>query len=77
MAYGEQDDDSFALDARRVNNPTQKISRNQILGIIEISGEKNPKLVDKTNREGLIENQEVVDFKNLIISCLTIFEVQR
>jgi anti-sigma regulatory factor (Ser/Thr protein kinase) len=75
--YGELDDDSFALDARRVNNPTQKISRNQVLGIIEISGEKNPKLVDKTNREGLIENIEVKDFKNLVISCLTTFEVQR
>ena len=75
--YGEEDDDSFALDARRVNNPTQKISRNQLLGILEISGKDNPKLIDKTNREGFIENKEVKDFKNLFISCLTIFEAQR
>lgn len=75
--YGEEDDDSFSLDIRRVNNPTQAVSRNQTLGIIEISYAMNPELRDKTDREGLISNREYEDFKELVIGCISVMEVER
>lgn len=75
--YGEEDDDSFSLDSRRVNNPTQCLSRNQVIGIIEISATDNAELRDKTDREGLILNREYEDFKQLVIGCLSVLEVER
>ncbi|MFB0520606.1 MAG: ATP-binding protein [Desulfatiglandales bacterium] len=75
--YGEEDDDSFGLDLRRVNNPTQCLSRNQIIGIVEISGVENPEMRDKTDREGMIFNREYEDFKELVIGCLSVLEVER
>jgi len=75
--YGEEDDDSFSLDLRRVNNPTQCLSRNQVIGIVEISGAENPELRDKTDREGMILNREYEDFKELVIGSLSVLEVER
>jgi len=75
--YGEEDDDSFGLDLRRVNNPTQRLSRNQVIGIIEISGVNNPGRRDKTDREGLILNREYEDFRELVIGCISVLEVER
>jgi signal transduction histidine kinase/dsDNA-binding SOS-regulon protein len=75
--YGEPSDDSLGLDLRRVNNPTQRISRNQVIGIIEISSKNNSELKDKTDREGLVENKEYQDFKSLVISCISNFEAER
>jgi len=75
--YGEEDDDSFSLDIRRVNNPTKAVSRNQIMGAVEISLPANPELRDKTDREGLISNREYEDFKELVIGCISVLEVER
>jgi len=75
--YGEEDDDSFSLDIRRVNNPTQAVSRNQIMGVVEISSPASPELRDKTDREGLISNKEYEDFKELVIGCISVLEVER
>jgi len=75
--YGEEDDDSFELDARRVNNPTQCLSRNQVIGIVDISSIDNKELRDKTNREGLIENKEYSDFRVLLRASLNILEIER
>lgn len=75
--YGESDDDSFGLDLRRVNFPTQRLSRNQVIGIIEISSTENPELRDKTDREGLILNDEYEDFRDLVIGCLSVLEAEK
>lgn len=75
--YGEPYDDSFSLDSRRVNNPTQCLSRNQIIGIVELSSTKNPDLRDKTDREGLILNREYEDFSDLVIGCMSVLEAER
>ncbi|MCL0076986.1 ATP-binding protein [Dehalococcoidia bacterium] len=75
--YGEEDDDSFGLDLRRVNNPTVCLSRNQVIGIVETSAMANPELRDKTDREGIILNKEYEDFRELVIGCLSVLEAER
>jgi two-component sensor histidine kinase len=75
--YGEEDDDSFGLDLRRVNNPPVRLSRNQVIGIIEITSSENPELRDKTDREGLILNDDYEDFRNLVLMCLATIEAAR
>lgn len=63
LPYGEPGNDWLNLDARRVQNPTMRLSNNQIVGFVLASGEANPRLRDQTNREGLIHNQAYDDLK--------------
>ncbi|MGP6240075.1 ATP-binding protein [Cuniculiplasma sp. SKW4] len=48
--------DWLGLNMRRVQNPTMRLSTNQIVGAIYIDSDLNRNLIDKTDREGLIEN---------------------
>ncbi len=77
MPFGEQGNDWLQLDKRRYLNPTLRISNDQISGYILISGDKNPELRDQSNREGLIENPALKDFRNIIIQSLTFLEIRR
>lgn len=75
--FGEPGNDWLNLDSRRLNNMTKCVSNNQIVGIVNISHDENPKLVDKTDREGIIENDPLSDFKDLVLAALNLFEIER
>lgn len=75
--YGEEGNDWLDLNKRRVNNPPKCLSNNQIIGIVEVSHETNPSLRDKTDREGLIENEGYRDFKSLVITTMNQLEILR
>jgi signal transduction histidine kinase len=75
--YGEPHDDWLRLDQRRVNNPTVKLSNNQVVGFVDISGDGNPELLDQTNREGLIHNDPFEDLRRLLHFSLQLLEAQR
>jgi len=77
LPYGEENDDWLSLDGRRVNEPVKKLSRNQFIGILEITLNDNPKLIDKTDREGIIDSVELEDFKHLIMIIVSLFENER
>lgn len=78
LPYGNPDDDWLGLDARRVTGTFEtKISRNQIIGIIEITSNENPLLADKSDREGLIDNDAFKDFKALTLGAMNEFEAIR
>jgi signal transduction histidine kinase len=74
MPYGEKGNDWLHLDNRRIQNPGDKISNDQVIGMIEINQEENVHLKDKTNREGLIENEYYEKFTSLILGAIIIFE---
>jgi signal transduction histidine kinase len=75
--YGEKDDDWLELNQHRVNNPTLRISNNQIIGFIEITHEDNTELKDRTSREGLIDTTAFFDLKALVLSVLSLLEASR
>lgn len=75
--YGEKDDDWLELNQRRVNNPTLRISNNQIIGFIEITHEDNSDLKDRTSREGLIDTSAFFDLKVLVLAALSLVEAER
>ena len=77
LPYGEPDDDWLRLDMRRVQNPTMRLSNNQVLGYILISSEENPGLRDQSNREGLIDGPELDDLRELIRLALNVMEGRR
>lgn len=75
--YGEQEDDWLGLDLRRVNIPTRRISRNIILGAVHLSLEKSTGLVEKTNREGFVENDACLQLKRIVLGALAALEEER
>lgn len=75
--YGEPSDDWLRLDQRRVNNPVVRLSNNQVVGFVEIAGDRNPELRDQTNREGLIHNSALEDLQRFILSCMQGLEAER
>lgn len=70
--YGDADDDWLKIDALRgLIKANEFLSNDQVVGFVEISKKENPRLKDKTNREGLIEEGNTTDdFKVLIQSFL-------
>lgn len=74
LPYGEKDNDWLKLDYRRIQNPGKRISKDQIIGMVEVNQIENLLLKDKTNREGLIENEEYSQFEQLVLSTITVME---
>lgn len=75
--FGEPTYDWLNLDARRVNNPTTRLSNNQVSGFIFISADSNPGLRDRSHREGLIDTQEYEDLQSVALQAIEELEARR
>lgn len=75
--YGEPDNDWLSLDIKRVNRPGINISNNLIIGAINLSRSSSNDLIEKTNREGFIENEAYAEFRNAINFTLDKILTQR
>ncbi len=75
--YGELGDDWLGLDLRRVNVPTRRISRNIILGAVHLSLKESTGLVEKTNREGFVENEPCRQLRRIVLGALAVLETER
>lgn len=77
LPYGNHNNDWVRLDMRRVNNPTLRLSNNQIVGYISIGLDTNPYLKDQSNREGIVESEAFEDLKECIKIILNEVEQRR
>jgi len=77
LPFGEEGDDWLGLDLRRVQNPTMRLSNNQIVGFLSIGRDTNPDLVDQTNREGLVAGPAFDDLRGAVAQILAEFEQRR
>jgi len=77
LPYGDPKFDWARLDLRRVNNPTLRISNNQIIGFISLELDKNPEFKDQSNREGLVESDALNQLKEFITRILNQLEIKR
>lgn len=75
--YGEPDDDWLQLDIRRVNRPAQRLSRNIVVGAVNLSIESSERLREKTNREGFDQTEAFYRFRTLVTGVIHKFEVER
>ena len=75
--YGESGDDWLGLDLRRVNIPTRRISNNIILGAIHLSLRESTGLIEKTNREGFVENSACLELRRIVLGALAALESER
>lgn len=83
--YGDPDSpeaDWLSLNERKVRNPAGAgrasfaIGSSQIVGAIFISRDDNPKLIDSSSREGLIDGYEFKQLRAAAVYCLTIIEAR-
>jgi len=77
MPYGEPNNDWLRLDMRRVQNPTTRLSNNQIIGYVAITADGNPNLQDQSNREGLREGEALTDLQEILLVVLSQMETIR
>lgn len=66
--YGDPDDDWLQIDTfRGTISAGDFLSNDQVIGVVKISHKENPRLKDKTNREGLIDDgYATTDFIKLL-----------
>jgi len=68
--YGERNNDWLGLDLKRVNNPTRGLSRNIVVGHISLDLEHSSRLVEKSNREGFIENSAYHILQRIVLGAI-------
>lgn len=81
--YGDPDSpegDWLGLNERRARNPAGaareefSISATQVVGGVFISRDQNPKLIDSSSREGLIDSDEFRQLHTIVMRCLALVE---
>lgn len=75
--YGEPGNDWLSLDLERVNLPAARISNNIVIGAISLDRLASKDLVEKTNREGFIENDAFRTFYSAIRFTISQVVTQR
>lgn len=86
--YGDSESKSYdwlSLDARKGSNPVAvadksqqwHVNNSQIQGTVLISRIENESILDKSSREGIIENEHFDVLSNIITAMISIFEKDR
>ncbi|MCU4368283.1 ATP-binding protein [Acinetobacter courvalinii] len=70
--YGEQENDWLGLDKSRFQDPSKAISNNLIVGAVHFDREKSSDLLEKTNREGFVENDAYIAMKKAVLYALNL-----
>ena len=74
---GDADFDWLKLNARRIQNPTQCISSNQVIGYVQIQAEDQSGLIEKSARDGLKENKAFDRLKEITMEIIAELERRR
>lgn len=74
---GDADFDWLKLNKQRIQNPSQKIGSNQVIGHINIQSEENSDLIEKSARDGLKENKAFQNLKNISSDIIALLELRR
>ena len=69
--------DWLGLDLRRVSRVGSRLSTSQIVGFIQISKTRNPRVVDTSDREGLVSNPATIAFRKLVTRIVGFLETER
>lgn len=59
--------DILGLDKRRYSGFFDKLGTRDLLGYIEISDERNPLIIESTNRQGFVDNKAFYQLKKFVI----------
>jgi len=74
FAENEEDQDKqrdiLGIDKRLWQDIFNRVSTREVIGIVEITAKDNPSIIDATNRQDFVDNQEYRALKNFIIQQL-------
>lgn len=65
--------DVLGIDKRLWRDIFNRISTREVIGIVDITKENNPNIIDATNRQDFVDNKEYRDLKKFIIDQLNVF----
>ena len=69
--------DWLGLDLRRVSRVGRRLSTNQLVGYVSISADRNPQIVDTSDRERLASSIEVAEFEAILKAIVALLENER
>lgn len=72
--YGDKKVDWLNLNERRYNNPTLRLSSNQVAGYVTVLQEDESHLEEKATREGFKEDEHYKGLQEIILACLNELE---
>lgn len=75
--YGERDNDWLGIDLKRVHRVGGNVSNNIVIGSVKIKRDSSTGLVEKTNREGFIENEHYFNFVEAVNYALSLIVRER
>ena len=75
--YGEAGDDWLDLSGRRVNVPSARLSNNIVIGAFFVDLEQSGDLIEKTNREGFVENAAYRSFRDAVMRTVDLITYER
>jgi len=75
--YGEPGNDWLGLGQRRVNVPARRISSNLVIGAVTLSAAESQDLLEKTNREGFVDNEAYRTFRSAVLFSVEQIEAER
>jgi signal transduction histidine kinase len=75
--YGEPGNDWLGLEKSRLYDPGVKINSGLILAAVHLSREESKDLVEKTNREGFVDNAASASLRRAILYAIKILETYR
>lgn len=75
--YGDAGNDWLNLESKRINAPGETISSKITLGAVYIDRLSSTDLIEKTNREGFVENDAFIAFRDAIIFAIEKIQTQR
>lgn len=71
--YGEPNDDWLGLDAMRINHPTDWLGSKSVVAAVHLSLAASRSLLEKTNREGFVQNDAYDRLHSLVLSVFDHF----
>ena len=75
--YGEPENDWLALEKSRLYDPGVRINAGLILAAVHLNREASTDLVEKTNREGFVDNNAYRTFRAAVLYAIGIVEAFR
>ena len=69
--------DWLGLDLRRISRVGPRLSTRQVVGYVRITKADNPRIVDTSDREGLVSNSATLAFESLIFRIVALLEIER
>lgn len=68
--YGDSGNDWLQLESKRINAPGTTLSSKITIGAIYLDRQDSSGLIEKTNREGFVENKAFEEFRYAIINAI-------